>query len=201
MDLQLARTLWQLKTQAESGLLRATTTPSVPWEFTLRHPASPMGLDVLQWQAGLAQLARVLRPCFIEVASESPTLQPHLWVLVKGLPDQVLIYREPEGLIAIPQQHLRRIWYGKLYLTLEEGKYRGAVLRQGMQGTRVQAVQQVLKDLGYFSDGLSGRFDAQTLQAVKGFQRDHQLMVDGYVGRQTLMVLWHFGSHIFEETT
>jgi hypothetical protein len=36
---------------------------------------------------------------------------------------------------------------------------------------------------------------------VKGFQRDNQLVVDGYVGRQTLMVLWHFGGHILEETT
>jgi peptidoglycan hydrolase-like protein with peptidoglycan-binding domain len=93
------------------------------------------------------------------------------------------------------------MWYGKLYLTLEDGKYRGAVLKQGMQGARVQAVQQVLKDLGYFSDVPSGRFDTQTLQAVKDFQRDHQLTVDGYVGRQTLMVLWHFGGHILEETT
>jgi peptidoglycan hydrolase-like protein with peptidoglycan-binding domain len=70
-----------------------------------------------------------------------------------------------------------------------------------MQGIRVQAIQQVLKELGYFPEAPSGRFDAQTLYAVKGFQRDNQLLIDGYVGRQTLMVLWHFGGHILEETT
>jgi peptidoglycan hydrolase-like protein with peptidoglycan-binding domain len=70
-----------------------------------------------------------------------------------------------------------------------------------MQGTRVQALQQVLKGLGYFAQTPSGYFDTLTLQAVKGFQRDNQLVDDGSVGWRTLIVLWHFGSHILEETT
>jgi N-acetyl-anhydromuramyl-L-alanine amidase AmpD len=117
------------------------------------------------------------------------------------LQEQAFIYREPEGLTAVPLRDLRRLWHGKLYLTLEEEKYRGGILKQGMQGARILALQHVLKELGYFPDAPSGRFDPQTLQAVRGFQRDHQLVVDGHVGRQTLMVLWHFGGHILEETT
>jgi peptidoglycan hydrolase-like protein with peptidoglycan-binding domain len=70
-----------------------------------------------------------------------------------------------------------------------------------MNGARVQALQRVLKDLGYFPGIASGRFGPETLQAVKGFQRDNQLIVDGQVGHQTLMVLLHFGGHRLEETT
>jgi hypothetical protein len=200
-ELSLARTLWQLKVHTESGATRLATAAPGQWEFPLRQTAGPTGVEILALQTGLSQLTRLLRPCFMEVVPEATAPQPGLWVVVKGLPDQVLIYREPEGLIAVPLPHLRRIWSGKLYLTLEGSKYRGAVLRQGMQGARVQAVQLALKDLGYFLDVPSGRFDAQTLEAVKGFQRAHQLAVDGQVGRQTLMVLWHFGAHILEETT
>jgi general secretion pathway protein A len=200
-DLHLARVLWQLKLQAESHPLRPLTATAGQWEAPLRQAASLGGLEVLPLQTGFAQLTHVLRPCFMEVVPEAVPPQTGLWVLVKGLADQILIYREPEGLIAMPLQHLRRIWSGKLYLTLEEGKYRGTIVKQGMQGAQVQAIQMVLKDLGYLADVPSGRFDAPTLQAVKGFQRDYQLVVDGHVGRQTLMVLWHFGGHILGETT
>jgi hypothetical protein len=156
---------------------------------------------VLPFQTDVSQLSRILRPCFIEVLPEPTTAQPVLWVLVKGLADQVLIYQEPGGLTAVPLQRLQQVWHGKLYLTLEDGKYRGTVLQQGMQGTRVQAIQQVLKDLGYFTPAPSGYFDVHTLQAVRDFQRDHQLVVDGHVDWRTLVVLWHFGSRLLEDTT
>jgi general secretion pathway protein A len=187
--------------QADEEFSRATTGGIRPaWDAMLSPVAAPFGLAVAPFQTSFPQLRRLLRPCFIELG-ESPATPPSVWVLVRVLKDQAVIYRQPEGLTVVPLQELRRAWYGKLYLTLEEEKYRGTVLKQGMQGTRVQALQQVLKELGYFLEAPSGRFDAQTLQAVKGFQRDNQLVVDGYVGRQTLMVLWHFGGQILEETT
>jgi hypothetical protein len=127
--------------------------------------------------------------------------QPVLWVLVKSLKDRVLIYREPEGLIPVSMLQLQRLWYGKLYLTLATETYQGPVLTQGMQGTRVQALQQVLKDLGYFTGVPSGQFDTQTYQAVMGFQRDNQLIVDGKIGWQTMMMLLHVGGYALEEAT
>lgn len=200
-DLALARTLWRLKTHAEGELLRPLAASLMSWEALLPHTASATGLEVLPFQTDVAQLSRVLRPCFIEVMPEPTTAQPVLWVLVRGLADQILIYHEPGGLTSVPLQRVQQVWHGKLYLTLEEGKYRGAVLKQGMQGTRVQAVQQVLKDLGYFLPTPSGYFDIQTLQAVRDFQRDNQLVADGSVDWRTLVVLWHFGSHLLEDTT
>jgi general secretion pathway protein A len=199
-ELTLARTLWQLKIHAEGEMSRATAGIRPAWETVLSAVSVTMGLEVTPLQASFPQLQRVLRPCFIEIGTEPSVSQPTVWVLSRVLKDHALIYREPEGLTAVPLQELRRLWYGKLYLTLEEGKYRGVVLRQGMQGARVQAIQHVLKELGYFPDVPSGRFDAQTFYAVKGFQRDNRLVIDGHVGRQTLMVLWHFGGHILEET-
>jgi len=200
-ELAMVRNLWRLKTSTEGELSRSLAAPPRSWEALLPQAANAAGLDVLPLQTGVSQLSRLLRPCLMEVMPESAALPPMLWVLVKGLADQILIYQEPGGLTSVPVQRLQQVWQGKLYLTLEEGKHRSMVLKQGMQGTRVQALQQVLKGLGYFTQTPSGHFDTLTLQAVKGFQRDNQLVDDGYVGWRTLIVLWHFGSHILEETT
>jgi hypothetical protein len=189
-----------MKMHIEGELLPVAAEARPPWETLLPPVAATMGLKVAPFHTSLPQLRRLLRPCFIEMNAEPADARPVVWVLVRLLQDQAFIYREPEGLTAVPLRELRRLWYGKLYLTLEEEKNHG-VLKQGMQGARILALQHVLKDLGYFPDVPSGRFDPQTLHAVRGFQRDHQLVVDGHVGRQTLMVLWHFGGHILEETT
>ena len=200
-DLALARTLWRLKTQSEAWLSQSPNGSLRSWKQVLSQVANTAGLVVMPFQGNLSQLARLSRPCLIEVASSPTTPQPTLWVLAHGFSDRVLTYRGPEGLTSVPLQQLRHLWYGKLYLTLGQDKYQASVLRLGMQGARVQALQQVLKDLGYLTETLSGHFDPHTLQAVKGFQRDNLLEVDGYVGQQTLMMLLHFGGRDLEETT
>ncbi|MBQ7885062.1 MAG: spore cortex-lytic enzyme [Clostridia bacterium] len=50
-------------------------------------------------------------------------------------------------------------------------------------------VQQKLKDLGYYNGAVDGIFGAKTVQAVKNFQRDYGLTVDGIVGKNTLAKL------------
>ena len=50
-------------------------------------------------------------------------------------------------------------------------------------------VQQRLKELGYYKGAIDGIFGRQTLQAVKNFQRDYGLVVDGIVGKKTLAKL------------
>lgn len=50
-------------------------------------------------------------------------------------------------------------------------------------------VQQKLKDLGYYTGTVDGIFGNQTIAAVKRFQRDYGLAVDGIVGTKTLNAL------------
>jgi general secretion pathway protein A len=200
VNLPLAQTLWQVKTQAEGLLSPTSTVPPTARQAVVIQTANAMGFDAIAIQAEASQLSLFSRPCLIEVIPEPPAPQPVLWVLARGLEAGVLLY-EPTGLTSLPLQQLQEIEYGKIYLLLERGKYQGPTLRQGMQGARVHALQQVLHTLGYFTGSPSGEFDAQTLQAVKDFQRDKQLTVDGYVGRQTLMMLLYLDGRILTETT
>lgn len=49
----------------------------------------------------------------------------------------------------------------------------------------ISKVQQELKALGYYKGGLSGNLSEETSAAVKAFQKDHKLKVDGIPGKKT----------------
>ncbi len=56
-------------------------------------------------------------------------------------------------------------------------------------GAAVLQVQQKLSALGYAPGKLDGVYGAATAGAVRAFQRDHQLQVDGVVGARTRSLL------------
>lgn len=64
----------------------------------------------------------------------------------------------------------------------------GGMLRKGMVGGDVKEMQEKLLKLGYDlgPDGADGDFGANTEAAVRKFQSDYQLEVDGIVGPETL---------------
>lgn len=64
-----------------------------------------------------------------------------------------------------------------------------AVLRQGSKGGEVKEVQRRLKQWGYFNGSVDGIYGAQTIEAVKKFQRKNGLTADGICGRATYVAL------------
>ncbi len=62
-------------------------------------------------------------------------------------------------------------------------------LRKGSKGSAVVALQEMLNKLGYNAGNVDGIFGAKTEAAVKAFQKDRGLTVDGIAGEQTLVVL------------
>lgn len=59
------------------------------------------------------------------------------------------------------------------------------LLRSGDSGEQVAALQERLKELGYYTGAVDGQFGEGTRKAVKTFQRLHQLDDDGVVGEAT----------------
>ncbi|GAX42482.1 peptidoglycan-binding domain 1 protein [Tolypothrix sp. NIES-4075] len=60
------------------------------------------------------------------------------------------------------------------------------VLQKGDTGNAVKLLQNLLIFLGYFDKDLrTGNFLEQTEQAVKNFQSEYNLQVDGIVGAKT----------------
>ncbi len=63
------------------------------------------------------------------------------------------------------------------------------VLREGDSGDYVYALQQMLISIGYLVDAADGKFGPKTAAAVRAFQRDNRLTVDGIVGISTWRAL------------
>lgn len=76
--------------------------------------------------------------------------------------------------------------WGKLGTT---GAANGGRLAQGSSGAQVKELQQLLQSLGYYRANVGGNFGPQTDAAVRAFQRDRGLTVDGWAGPQTMAAL------------
>jgi len=57
-------------------------------------------------------------------------------------------------------------------------------LAAGDSGIDVQLIQYRLKSAGYFNGVCNGKFGPQTELALKRFEKDHDLPIDGVMGRQ-----------------
>lgn len=62
-------------------------------------------------------------------------------------------------------------------------------LKVGSQGEKVKEVQQMLKDLGYFDDEVTGYYGTYTAACVKEFQADAKIEVDGIVGPEFMSTI------------
>ena len=63
-------------------------------------------------------------------------------------------------------------------------------LEFGSEGSEVKKLQQKLKDLGYLSGSVDGKFGAATEAAVIAFQKNNNLTADGKAGTATLSKLY-----------
>ncbi len=63
-------------------------------------------------------------------------------------------------------------------------------LSRGTESEAVYWLQCKLTDLGYYAGPATGGYYKGTIEAVKAFQRDHGLSVDGQAGKQTLSAIY-----------
>ena len=61
--------------------------------------------------------------------------------------------------------------------------------KMGSRGDEVRRIQQKLKNWGYYTGSVDGIYGSQTKNAVRKFQRDNGLTVDGIAGPKTLSYL------------
>lgn len=67
-----------------------------------------------------------------------------------------------------------------------------STLKLGASGSTVREMQQRLKDLKYYTGSVDGDFGAGTEAAVREFQQNNGLTVDGKAGKKTLEALYSY---------
>ncbi len=76
-----------------------------------------------------------------------------------------------------------------LHLICQNIDLRETLSKVGSSGSEVTAIQQALKDRGLFTADVTGYYGTQTQAAVRKFQKQKGLTVDGIAGPQTLSAL------------
>ena len=66
------------------------------------------------------------------------------------------------------------------------GVHASGLVSKGMSGSSVGEIQTKLQQLGYFNHEVTGYFGPITEEAVRNFQRDQKIQVDGIVGPETI---------------
>ena len=66
-------------------------------------------------------------------------------------------------------------------------------LQKGSSGPDVESLQAILRAKGYSvgTSGIDGEFGKDTENAVRNFQSEHKLTVDGVAGEKTLSEIWN----------
>lgn len=68
------------------------------------------------------------------------------------------------------------------------------ILRYNDSGSAVQQLQTALNQLGYSVGSADGKYGSATEKAVRQFQQDHSLKVDGKAGQQTQALVYQLAS-------
>ena len=90
------------------------------------------------------------------------------------------------------QNEIQRVLADKGYVQYEE-------LDRGSKGDAVLDVQIRLKELGYYTGNISGKYDSETQKAFKLFEKNNNLTNDGKASQSDLIVL--FGSTAIAKAT
>src|SRR6056297_1831043 len=81
------------------------------------------------------------------------------------------------------------------FVNLEEVKavdlteFGSRAMSRGDEGIDVAVLQQKLKQLNYYSGSIDGIYGGATIEAVKKFQADNELKVDGVFGESSFAVM------------
>lgn len=79
--------------------------------------------------------------------------------------------------------------FGTIIISSGTDSASAVIVRAGSSKEDIKMVQQKLKNLGYYTAAVDGIYGSRTTAAVRKFQQDNRLKVDGIVGSQTLGAL------------
>jgi general secretion pathway protein A len=156
----------------------------------LMQVASSFGLEILPTHIDVNRLKQFRVACLVETyALDRPGLT---FQIVRGISSAGIELTDAAGEIKrLTEAEFVKNWHGQVYLFHRRGLEFRSILAPGRQHPQVWALQQRLGELGYLQEPPSGFFDEPTTEAVRRFQKDHALQVDGTAGPATKMVLYH----------
>jgi hypothetical protein len=162
----------------------------------LRQVAGRYGLEVSYFETDLEELRDWDIPCILSGVKDEGSNRQTWVVLLKVSDEKVTIFSPAKGRLAILREDLLKKWKNRAIIFWKDLDRIAFTLGPGMKGEEVRRLEERFKSLGYFK-GIpeKGVYDGDLRQVVAHFQKEHGLKVDGIVGPQTKMALYHLVDH------
>lgn len=151
--------------------------------------AASQGLSCLYKSGDWEDIRRYNRPVVIELISNAGT--QHL-VAITRLRDSTATLNFSGETYEFSIDQLANHWLGQFLLLWHPPILPPPVLKQGMSSEAVIWLRKqlaIVAGKNVATEDLSARFDAKLKSQVIAFQKQHNLLADGVVGQQTIMML------------
>ena len=147
------------------------------------------GFSVLQLDGtSLERLRAIDRPALIVL--EPIDEAPRTLLLAQLDADTALLEGLGGEALRVPADELARYWSGGALVAFRDHATLPTLLGPGDRGPPVRWLQESLAQLGFYAGEPNGNFGASTAAAVRAFQAEESLYVDGFVGPLTKIRLY-----------
>ncbi|MDT0498699.1 AAA family ATPase [Algiphilus sp. W345] len=164
---------------------------SVPTGSNVCEALSQQGLECFKGQGGWADLGGLNRPAILTLRTP---FGENLHTLLLSLGTDSAEVLSAEGSVRLTLSQLDLLWTGE-YLMLWRRETSDSLIAPGSQGSSVQWLRSKLAQAEgrTLPSPLSPTFDPELREAVRRFQRQYGLKVDGLAGAETQIQLGHIG--------
>ena len=147
------------------------------------------GFAVLSLErASLDLVAAIDRPALVVLSALDGAPRALLLSSIDG--ESVTLEGVAAEPLRVPRAELAAHWSGRALVPWRDHATLPPLLGPGTTGPSVQWLQQGLAKLGFFEGEANGEFGTATREAVRAFQAEESLPVDGWVGPLTLIRLY-----------
>lgn len=151
--------------------------------------AVEVGGTIYRFSGNLGALLRFDYPAVLEL--QFPGVPGSRYVALTGMKDGlVLVESSPAETAATPAVELEQYWSGRALIFWKNPLELPARILPGSSGKHVRELQGLLAQAGTYRGPITGKYDGQTLSAVREFQSAKRIEPDGVVGQKTLMLLY-----------
>jgi general secretion pathway protein A len=128
-------------------------------------------------------------PCILEMFIPQEFRPRYVVLAGLGESDAKILSADAEPL-AVPLHLLDEFWLRRAFIFWKDFEHLDEIMKIGDSGGQVVWLQAGLQTLGLYDGLLSGEFDGATETAVREFQRQNSLLLDGIVGPKTKLALY-----------
>jgi general secretion pathway protein A len=186
---ELAR-LWNLKPVVEyRGVTVKRGLPLV----SIRRGVRMLSLS----GARPADIIKANAPCLLELRIPGVSGTRYVALTRIDAGRFVLVVPQSGRSVRIDQDELNAAWTGQAYILWRNSYNLPDAMKPGTTAPGIRRIQTMLSQGGVYKGTPSGSFDATTRQAIRQFQSEQQIPVDGMPGPRTLLHLYR----ATEETT